>query len=51
MKKKNYIAPLMEQTACVMMKFAVCSGGGPDSPEQQGGNEAPGLNAPKRKVF
>lgn len=51
MNKKIYNTPYVEQTECVMMKFAVCSGDGPASPEQQSGDPAPGGYAPERRVF
>jgi len=49
MNKKIYNTPYVEQTECVMMKFAICSN--PDNPEQQSGDEIGGGMAPKRKVF
>ena len=51
MKKKIYSTPIIEQTTCVMMKFAVCSGGDPYSAEEQPGTEAPGGMAPRRPMF
>lgn len=51
MKRKIYSTPIIEQTTCVMMKFAVCSGGGPHDAEEQTGDEVTGGMAPQRPMF